>query len=421
MLTKGTNRIAVESFIIDMKNKGDDKKNFWLGILFSLGVAHLLNDTVQSTLSACYPLIKEEMSLSFGQIGLIILAYQMSASIFQPIVGVFFDKRPNAYALPVSMLFSIVGIFVLASTESFILTIVAVCMMGIGSSILHPEAARITHFASGGRKGLAQSVFQVGGNLGTAFGPLAAAFFISPYGLKNISYFSILSFCVIAVSMPACRWYARKLRDTSRNQIKSIKSTLSKRTIIFTLGVLLLLVFSKNAYTSSFSSYYTFYLISKFGVSIETSQIFLFVFMFFSAIGIVIGGPLGDKLGRKLIIWCSILGAAPFALMMPYANLFWTCILSIIIGTVISSAFSAILVYAQELLPMKVGLVSGLFFGLAFGVAGISSAILGEVADVYGIEYVYKICSFLPLTGAIAYFLPRVRTLQEEAKEGKIC
>lgn len=391
------------------------------GILLSLSAAHMLNDTMQSIISACYPLIKDSLSLSFAQIGLITLVYQISASVFQPLVGFALDRRPTAWALPAGMAFTMAGLLMLAFAESFHAALAAVFFSGIGSSVLHPEASRITSLASGGKRGLAQSVFQVGGSAGFSLGPLAAAFFISPYGQRNMAAFSALALAAMAVLVPVCRWYSKRLGEMKAAPAGAAAAparSLPRKTVITTLAILLLLIFSKYVYISSITSYYTFYLMHKFGVSVETSQIFLFAFLFASAAGTLLGGPIGDRFGRRLVIWCSILGAAPFALMMPHANLAWTCALSVAIGLIISSAFSAILVYAQELLPMKVGLVSGLFFGLAFGIAGISSAVLGDVADARGIEYVYSVCAYMPLAGAVAYFLPRVRTLRRAASDG---
>jgi len=388
------------------------------GILIALSVSHMLNDTMQSVISAVYPLIKDTLALSFSQIGLIALSYQISASVFQPLFGFYLDKRPNPWFLPLGMVFTMGGLIVLAAAHTFETALIAVFLSGIGSSVFHPEASRLTSMASGGRRGMAQSVFQVGGSTGFSFGPLLAAIVISPYGQGNIAYFSLLAFVALVALVPVCRWYSKKLAAAKKaDKPQPVKhSLLPRRKIIFTMAILLILIFTKYVYISSISSYYTFYLIHKFGVSIQESQIFLFVFLFASAMGTLAGGPLGDRFGRRYVIWFSILGAAPFALMLPHASLVWTCTLSIAIAFIISSAFPAILVYAQELLPFKLGLVSGLFFGLAFGIAGISSAVLGKLADMWGIEYVYGLCAFAPLMGMIAYFLPTVRTLQASSK-----
>lgn len=389
------------------------------GILLALSLAHMLNDIMQSTISSVYPILKDGMGLSFGQIGLITLVYQLSASVFQPVFGFYLDKRPNPWFLPAGMFATMTGLLILAFAPSLNFALAAVLFAGIGSSILHPEASRLTSMASGGKRGMAQSVFQVGGSAGFSFGPLFAAIIISPYGQRNIAFASLIAFVAVIGLIPVCRWYSKKLKALREEASKpqAVKhSLLPKKTIIFTIGVLLVLIFTKYVYIASISSYYTFFLIEKFKVSVEHSQIFLFAFLFSSAMGTLLGGPLGDKFGRRYVIWFSILGAAPFALLMPHANLFWTCALSMGIGFIISSAFPAILVYGQELLPLKLGLVSGLFFGLAFGIAGIASAVLGKIADANGIEYVYNMCSFMPLLGIVAYFLPRVRTLQAASK-----
>ncbi len=381
-------------------------------VLLTLGLSHLLNDTLQSVITAVYPLLKESMALSFVQIGFITLVYQISASVFQPLVGFYLDKRPNPWFLPVGMSFTLVGLVVLAFSVTLHQVLCSVFLIGIGSSILHPEASRLTSLASGGKRGLAQSVFQVGGNMGSSLGPLLAALCIEPYGQRNIVFFALLALCAILVMMPICRWYKRKLKALRLDKGKSaviISPPLSRRKTIFSLSVLLILIFSKYVYLASITSYYTFFLIEKFGVTVRASQFFLFAFLFASALGILLGGPIGDKVGRKYVIWGSILGAAPFSLIMPHANLLWTAVLSVIIGLVLSSAFSAILVYAQELLPSKLGLISGLFFGLAFGIAGIASAVLGGLADKFGIEYVYQLCAYMPLLGLIAWFLPDIR------------
>lgn len=385
-------------------------------VLLALGLSHLLNDTLQSVITAVYPLLKESMALSFVQIGFITLVYQISASVFQPLVGFYLDKKPNPWFLPIGMSFTLIGLVVLAFSGTLHQVLFSVFLVGIGSSILHPEASRLTSLASGGKRGLAQSVFQVGGNMGSSLGPLLAALCIAPYGQRNIVFFALLALCAIIVMIPICRWYKRKLKALRLNKdgMKSeVMSPLSRKKTIFSLSVLLILIFSKYVYLASITSYYTFFLIEKFDVTVRDSQFFLFAFLFASALGILLGGPVGDKVGRKYVIWASILGAAPFSLIMPHANLLWTCILSILIGLILSSAFSAILVYAQELLPSKLGLISGLFFGLAFGIAGIASAVLGGLADKFGIEYVYQLCAYMPLLGLIAWFLPDIRKIKK--------
>lgn len=385
-------------------------------VLLALGLSHLLNDTLQSVITAVYPLLKESMALSFVQIGFITLVYQISASVFQPLVGFYLDKKPNPWFLPIGMSFTLIGLVVLAFSGTLHQVLFSVFLVGIGSSILHPEASRLTSLASGGKRGLAQSVFQVGGNMGSSLGPLLAALCIAPYGQRNIVFFALLALCAIIVMIPICRWYKRKLKALRLNKdgMKTeVMSSLSRKKTIFSLSVLLILIFSKYVYLASITSYYTFFLIEKFDVTVRDSQFFLFAFLFASALGILLGGPVGDKVGRKYVIWASILGAAPFSLIMPHANLLWTCILSILIGLILSSAFSAILVYAQELLPSKLGLISGLFFGLAFGIAGIASAVLGGLADKFGIEYVYQLCAYMPLLGLIAWFLPDIRKIKK--------
>lgn len=378
-------------------------------ILFAISFSHLLNDTIQSLIPSIYPLIKDDFSLSFSQIGMITLVFQMSSSLFQPIVGNVTDRRPFPYALPLGMAFSLCGLIMLAFAGSFYMVLLSVAFIGLGSSVFHPEASRMAHAASGGRRGLAQSIFQVGGNTGSSIGPLLAAIIIAPFGKFNVIYFSIAALIAIVVLIRIGSWYkpkALRAQVLKWRKVPAEKSIYPKATIVSSVIILLVLIFSKYFYFASITSYFTFYLIDKFGVSVQSSQIHLFMFLFAVAVGTMVGGPVGDRVGRKYVIWASILGAAPFTLLMPYANLFWTAVLSVIIGFVIASAFSAILVYAQELLPGKIGLVSGLFFGFAFGMGGIGSALLGQLADATSISYVYHICSFLPLLGFIAVFLP---------------
>ncbi len=395
-----------------------DSQKFMFGILLALALTHGLNDVMQSIVSAIYPLIKTNLNLSYGEIGLIALTYQISSSIMQPVFGYIFDKRPIGWFLPFGLLCTMTGILLIAYAQSLYAMMFAVFISGIGSSVVHPEASRITSLAAGNKRGLAQSIFQVGGTLGFSLGPLMAALFVREQ--EGVAKFGLAAVAAIIALIPACRWYSKRIKERG-NSLEAAQTEesamfaqahLPKSTIYFVMFILMFLVFSKNFYTVSFSNYYTFYLMSKFDVSVQTSQTLLFVFLFSAALGTLVGGPIGDKYGRRLVIWWSILGSAPFALIMPYASLEWTIVLSIIIGLIISSAFSAILVYAQELLPMKVGLVSGIFFGFAFGIAGISSAVLGKIADSTSIIFVYKLCSFFPLLGAVAYFLPKVRTLK---------
>ncbi len=377
-------------------------------ILWSLSLSHLFNDMLQSLVSAIYPLIKDPLHLDYTQIGLITLTFQFSSSVFQPVVGRFTDKRPQPWSLPVGMTFTMAGLLFLSVSGSLWQVLVSVALIGFGSAIFHPEASRLARMASGGRHGMAQSLFQVGGNLGGSLGPLLAALVVAPYGQQNIKLFSLIALLSIAVMIPISRWYANNLKRMKRKRktVEIRKAHLPRRTIAMTLIVLLILIFSKYVYMASITNYYTFYLMHRFDVSVRDAQLYLAVFLFAIAAGTVIGGPVGDRIGRKYVIWVSILGVTPFTLLMPYANLLWTCILSIFIGLILASAFSAILVYAQELLPGKVGTIAGLFFGLAFGIAGIAAAVLGRIVDRNGIEYVYRICSFLPLLGVAAWFLP---------------
>lgn len=382
-------------------------------ILSMLAVCHMLNDMLQSIISAVYPLLKDSLLLNFTQIGLITLVFQLSSSIFQPVVGLITDKRPQPYSLPIGMAFSMIGILSLSFAGSFIHVLIAVFLTGLGSSIFHPEASRLAYMASGGKTGLAQSIFQVGGNFGSSVGPLLALWIITPYGQQNIKWLSLIALVCIGIMLVISKWYKSNLYrlKSAKKDDSSIEkqSVYSSGKVAFAITILLILIFSKYVYMASLNSYYMFYLIDKFGVSVKDAQLFLFAFLFAVALGTIIGGPIGDRIGRKYVIWASILGTAPFALIMPHVGLVWTCILSIFIGFILSSAFSAILVYAQELVPGKVGLIGGLFFGLAFGIAGIASAILGKIADETSIQHVYDICAYLPLIGLVAAFLPNTK------------
>lgn len=381
-------------------------------ILISISVAHLLNDTLQSLIPSIYPLLKDTFHLNFAQVGLITLTFQLAASFFQPFVGWYTDKRPQPYSLAVGMIFTLAGLCFLSFANHFNTVLLSVGLIGVGSSIFHPEASKIAYMASGGRRGMAQSVFQVGGNTGSAIGPLLAAAIIVPFGRSYILVFGILAIIAIILLMRVARWAKAHLQLIGTRKIGSASEEhlhFSRKKIIITIAILLVLIFSKYFYLASISSYYTFYLIEKFGVSVQSSQVHLFIFLAAAAAGTYIGGPLGDRFGRKYVIWFSILGAAPFTLLLPYANLFWISILSILIAFVLSSAFSAILVYAQELLPGKIGMVSGLFFGFAFGMGGLGSALIGALADHTSIFYVFKVCSFLPLIGLITGLLPNIK------------
>lgn len=396
------------------QNKVQATTGITFRILVALSICHCLNDTLQSVISAVYPLFKEDLGLSFAQIGLITLVYQSAASVYQPLTGLFFDKWPSAWSLPTGMSFTLVGLLSLAFANTLPLVLCSVALVGIGSSVFHPEASRLTSLASGGKRGLAQSLFQVGGNLGGSLGPLLAAVFVAPYGRRHIALFTILAFTAIMVMIPVGHWYKSFLLRLRKAEGETLKTSVSRPLpmgkTVFSIAILLILIFSKYIYMASLNSYYTFYLIHKFGVSVQASQLYLFVFLIATAIGTLLGGPIGDRVGRKYVIWASILGAAPFTLIMPHVeNLYLTTVLSFCVGLTLSSAFPAILVYAQELLPYKLGLISGLFFGFAFGVAGIASAVLGNMADRYGIEAVYNVCGYMPLIGLVTWFLPDLK------------
>lgn len=378
-------------------------------ILFSIALAHLFNDLLQAVIPASYPILKENYNLSFAQIGMITLSYQLAASILQPIVGLYTDKNPKPFSQIYGMLFSLFGIIALAYANSFPMIILAVVLVGIGSSIFHPESSRISFLASGGKRGLAQSIFQLGGNAGTAIGPLLVAFIVVPRAQHSILWFCIIAILGLFVLYRIAYWYQNHLTLKSKKKAAIVLPNLTQTQITVSVVILLVLIFSKFFYTASISSYFTFYLMDKFQLSIQEAQFHLVWFLAACAIGTLIGGPLGDKFGRKYVIWFSVLGPAPFALLLPHVDLFWTGVLSVIIGTILSSAFPAILVYAQELLPKKLGMVSGLFYGLAFGMGGLGSAVLGALADEKSIAYVYQICAFLPLIGIIALFLPNLK------------
>ncbi|MBP9159850.1 MAG: MFS transporter [Flavobacteriales bacterium] len=378
-------------------------------VLIAISASHMLNDIVQSLIPAIYPIVKDKFALNFTQVGLITLCFQMTASILQPFVGRYTDKHPKPYSLMVGMCFTLAGVLALWGAGNFIALLLSVMLVGVGSSIFHPESSRIANAASGGKRGLAQSVFQLGGTFGSSLGPLLAALIVVPYGLHSLGWFAAIPLIGLVVVQRVGTWYKRTTAIRARRPPKPmVPHGIPRATVQRSIVILLVLVFSKQFYLAGMSSYYTFYLMGKFGLGIQQAQIHLFIFLFSAAIGTLIGGPLGDRYGRKYVIWFSILGSAPFTLLLPYANLMWTGILSAVIGLVLSSAFSAILVYAQELVPGKVGMVSGLFFGFAFGMAGIGSALLGALADHTSIEFIFKVCAFLPLIGLLATFLPRV-------------
>ncbi len=394
-------------------------------------MAHLFNDMLQSIISASYPLLKEDLKISFSQIGLITMVYQISSSVFQPVVGLIFDRWPFSKSIPLANSFTLIGLLLLSFSNSIPMILVSVFLVGVGSATIHPEASRITSLASGGKRGFAQSVFQVGGNLGSSLGPLLVAWIVAPYGRHNIVWFAIVSIIAIISSLPICKWYGAFL-DKKKEELKEIgiesrkaifranvSNPFSRRKTLCIIGILTILIFSKYIYMASLTNYYTFYLIDKFGISVQKSQICLFFFIFATALGTLVGGPVGDKIGRKWVIWISILGTAPFSILMPhmgttfFANdpqlaFTFTIILTFGAGFVLSSAFPAIIIYSQELLPKYLGLVSGMFYGFAFGVAGIASAILGSSADQYGLGAVYNFCSFTPLFGIVALLLPNI-------------
>ena len=379
------------------------------GVLGGISFAHMLNDMIQSLILAIYPILKDSFHLSFAQVGLITLTYQLTASLLQPLVGMVTDRRPMPYSLPVGMGFTLCGLLLLAVAPNFPVLLIAAALVGTGSSIFHPESSRVARLASGGRHGLAQSLFQVGGNTGSSLGPLLAAWIIVPYGRGSVAWFSLAALLAIVVLLQVGRWYGEHHVARSKSRARHLPVvTLSRNKVIGALTILGLLIFSKYFYLASLSSYFTFYLIHKFGVSVQSAQVHLFVFLFAVAAGSLIGGPIGDRIGRKWVIWVSILGVAPFTLLLPHANLMWTSVLTVIIGLILASAFSAILVYAQDLIPGRVGMISGLFFGFAFGMGGVGAAVLGQLADTHGIEYVYQLCAYLPLMGLITVFLPNL-------------
>jgi FSR family fosmidomycin resistance protein-like MFS transporter len=385
-------------------------ENTALRVLAAISLCHLLNDLVQSVIPAVYPILKNSYGLDFGQIGLITLTFQVTASILQPVIGSYTDAHPTPNSLPIGMAFTVCGTLLLAAAPSYAIVLLAVALVGMGSAVFHPESSRVARVASGGRHGLAQSFFQVGGNAGSALGPLLAAFIVLPSGQRSIAWFSIAAVIAMLILTRVSGWYRRHqlAKSTGRVTHRDAASRLPRGKVKVALAVLVALIFSKYVYMASLTSYYTFYLIQRFHLSVHSAQVHLFVFLGAVAAGTFMGGPIGDRIGRKYVIWCSILGVLPFTLMLPYANLFWTGVLTVIIGLVLASAFSAILVYAQELVPGRVGTISGIFFGLAFGIAGVGAALLGQVADARGIEFVYRLCAFLPAIGLLTALLPDV-------------
>ncbi|MDH1011034.1 MFS transporter [Pseudomonas nicosulfuronedens] len=378
-------------------------------VIGACALAHLTNDLIQAVLPSIYPVLKANYGLSFTQVGLITLTFQLTASLLQPWVGYHTDRHPKPWLAPLGSVCTLIGILMLAFVGSFHAILLASALVGIGSSTFHPETSRIARLASGGRYGLAQSTFQVGGNAGSAFGPLLAAAIIIPYGQGNVAYFGLFAVFLVGVLWGLSRWYSHHLNLFKLKAGGVATHGLSKGRVTASLVVLALLVFSKYFYMASFTSYYTFYLIEKFDLSVASSQLYLFGFLGAVAAGTFFGGPVGDRIGRKAVIWFSILGVAPFTLALPYVDLFWTSVLSLVIGFILASAFSAIVVYAQELVPGNVGMIAGVFFGLMFGFGGIGAAFLGHLADIHGIEYVYTLCSFLPLMGCITILLPSTK------------
>lgn len=388
-----------------------DGESTVVAVLFALSLSHLLNDVMQSLIPAVYPLLKSKYDLTFTQIGLITFTFQITASLLQPLVGMSTDRRPRPYSLATGMVFTLIGLVVLGFAATFPLILIGSALVGIGSSVFHPEASRVARLASGGKHGFAQSLFQVGGNAGSAIGPLLAAGVVVPRGQRSIALFSIVALVAMAVLYFVGRWYQNHL-SALRKQPRTPdagRTTLGRSGVAFAIGILILLVFSKYFYLVSISSYYTFYLIDRFGVSVESAQYLLFVFLGAVAVGTVAGGPVGDRIGFKAVIWGSILGVLPFTLALPHANLFWTGVLTVPIGLILASAFSAMMVYAQDLVPRRVGLIAGLFFGLAFGMAGIGAAVLGWLADRKSITFVYQVCAFLPAIGLLAGLLPNLQ------------
>lgn len=411
MVLKANKEMNIKSIGSKIKGNPTKMEGTVYSILIICGISHFLNDMIQSIIPSIYPIIKDKFDFSFAQIGIITLMFQMASSILQPFTGLYADKHPRPYALSVGMCFTLIGLLMLAFSENYLLILLSVSIVGLGSSVFHPTASRVAQLASGGRKSLAQSIFQVGGNGGSAIGPLLAALIILPFGQHAISWFAFAALLAALIMIRLGAWYKARLAYVVTHPQKNValSNDISKRAKYGALLILVLLIFSKYFYTSCITSYFTFFLIDKFGISVQASQLCLFVFLAAFAIGTVAGGMLGDKFGRKYVIWFSILGAAPFALIMPFANLFWTLVCTFLSGLIIASAFSSIVVYATDLMPDKVGLIAGIFFGLMFGLGGLGSAFFGWLADKTSIEFIFQVSAFLPLLGIIAGFLPNTQ------------
>lgn len=411
MVLKTNIEMNIKSIGSKIKGNPTKMEGTVYSILIICGISHFLNDLIQSIIPSIYPIIKDKFDFSFAQIGIITLMFQMASSILQPFTGLYADKHPRPYALSVGMCFTLIGLLMLAFSENYLLILLSVSIVGLGSSVFHPTASRVAQLASGGRKSLAQSIFQVGGNGGSAIGPLLAALIILPFGQHAISWFALAALLAALIMIRLGAWYKARLVYVVTHPQKNVtqNNDISKRAKYGALLILVLLIFSKYFYTSCITSYFTFFLIDKFGISVQASQLCLFVFLAAFAIGTVAGGMLGDKFGRKYVIWFSILGAAPFALIMPFANLFWTLVCTFLSGLIIASAFSSIVVYATDLMPDKVGLIAGIFFGLMFGLGGLGSAFFGWLADKTSIEFIFQVSAFLPLLGIIAGFLPNTQ------------
>lgn len=381
-------------------------------VILAVSLCHMINDVMQSLLAAIYPMLKEDYALDFWQIGLLTLTFQITASLLQPAIGLYTDRRPMPQSLPIGMASSLIGLLMLAYASSYTLLLCGAALIGIGSAIFHPESSRVARLASGGRYGLAQSLFQVGGNFGSAIGPLLAAFIVVPRGQASVAWFCVLALLGIIILHQVGNWYSRFTAANAGRGPVDLTLPLPRNRVVVALVVLALLVFTKNIYTASVSSYYTFFLIEKFDLDVQSAQMMLFLFLGAMALGTVLGGPLGDRIGSKAVIWFSILGVLPFTLALPYADLFWSGVLSFIIGVILASAFPAIVVFAQELVPGRVGMIAGVFFGFAFGMGGIAAAVLGVLADRNGIEWVYQVCSYLPFLGLLTILLPNMRELR---------